>query len=205
MKYGMTWDEFQWEQEIRRHESRVAKFFQGLVYCIDLPAEEACANFQPGAPSDPVSARSGGGNPALQEWLRTHDDEEEDETAPPERRPVCLAPVDAVDQLCVKWNILAASQLRSDLTAHGMGVSCAMAKLLARVADFTEPGKDTAPALLLTLGKRSLADLKELSAMLELLSVRQKSLLPEVAAIQSRLLIVREQLTDRLKALRASR
>ena len=51
MKYGQTWNEFQWEQELRRHESRIARFFQDLVFCIDLPAEEVLT-FSDGAERD---------------------------------------------------------------------------------------------------------------------------------------------------------
>ena len=202
MKYGQTWNEFQWEQELRRHENRIARFFQDLVYCIDLPAEEANGDFQLGAETpDPVPAAP---NPALQDWLRDHDDEEDEENAP-DRRPTCFAPVDAIDQLGVSWNLIAATRLDPELLPCGMGVNCAFAKLLARVADFTEPAKDATPALRLTLGKRSLTDLKELSVMLESIAAEQKSLLPDITGIQSRLLIVREQLVDCLRELRSSR
>lgn len=202
MKYGQTWNEFQWEQELRRHESRIARFFQDLVFCIDLPAEEAYGDFQLGG--DPVPAAPGSTNPALQEWLRDHD-EEDGEDAQPERRPTCFAPVDAIDQLGVTWNIITATKLDRDLLPCGMGINCAFAKLLARVADFTEPPKDSTTALRRTLGKRSLTDLKELSLMLESIAAEQTSLMPEISGIQSRLLIVREQLVDSLRELRSSR
>ena len=206
MKYGENWDEYQWEREIRRHESRVARFFRGLVYCIDLPAEEASADFSAGAetPSDPVSARQPA-NPALQEWLMNHDAADgEEENTPPERHPVCFAPVDAVDRMCVQWNTLFASGIRREFTPHAMGIICAFAKLLARVADFTEPGREATPALLVSLGKRSLADLNEVMLMLENFSILQPSLAPEISAISSRLLIVREQLLCRLQELRSA-
>lgn len=206
MKYGENWDEYQWEREIRRHESRVARFFRGLVYCIDLPAEEASADFSAGAEplSDPVSARQPV-NPALQEWLMNHDAAEgEEENSPPERHPVCFAPVDALDGLCVQWNTLFSSRVRKELSPYAMGIICAFAKLLARVADFTESGREFSPPLLVSLGKRSLADLNEVMLMLENFSALQPSLAPEISAISSRLLIVREQLLCRLQELRSA-
>lgn len=205
MKHCSNWDEFQWERELRNHESRIARYFQGLVYCIDLPAEEACADFQIGsaAPSDPVSTRNNN-NPALQEWLQEHDSDEEDVESAPERHPSCFAPVDAIDQLAVSWNTIFASRLSGELLADGMGITCAFAQLLARVADFTEPGRDCTPPLLITLGKRSLTDLKELCCRLEFLGTEQPSLLPEITAICARLLLVREQLLSSLNELRAS-
>ncbi len=205
MKYGENWDEYQWEREIRRHESRVARFFQGLVYCIDLPAEEASADFQIGAeaPSDPVAAKSAN-HPALQEWLQNHEGYEDEENASIERHPSCFSPVDAIDKMCVQWNSIFASRVRQDQFPPAMGIICAFAKLLARVADFTEPGRECTPALLITLGKRSLADLKELSFMLNKTASCQPDLLPDISAIQSRLMIVREQLIDRLQKIRSS-
>lgn len=206
MKHNSVWDEFQWEKELRKHESRIARYFQGLVYCIDLPAEESCADFRFGSamPSDPVSTRNSN-NQALQEWLQEHDSDNEDtDTAPEERRPSCFAPVDAVDQLAVTWNTVCAVRLRSDLNQSGMGITCAFAKLLARVADFTEPGRECTTPLLITLGKRSLADLKELCNLLESLGQEQHSLQETVSAITARLLLVREQLLCRLKELRSS-
>ena len=200
MKHGQNWNEFQWEQELRRHENRIARFYQDLVYCIDLPAEEANGDFQLGD-EDPASAPPGS---ALQDWLRDHDDEEEEDNAP-ERRPTCFAPVDAIDQLGVFWNLITATKLEPKLLPCGMGINCAFAKLLARVADFTEPAHDATLPLRLTLGKRSLTDLKELSVMLESIAAEQKSLLPEISRIQARLLIVREQLVDGLRELRSSR
>jgi len=205
MKHCSNWDEFQWERELRNHENRIARYFQGLVYCIDLPAEEACADFRFGsaAPSDPVSTCNVN-NQALQEWLQEHDADEEDADNPPERHPTCFAPVDAVDQLAVTWNIICASRLHHDFRADGMGITCAFAQLLARVADFTEPGRDCTAPLLITLGKRSLTDLKELCCRLELIGMEQPELRPDVAAICARLLLVREQLLTALNELRAS-
>ena len=202
MKYGHNWDEFQWEQEIRRHESRIARFYQGLVYCIDLPAEEAFEELQFGTETqcDPVSAAAVN-NPALQEWISEHDIDDENENIP-ERHPRCLAPVDAVDQLCVRWNNIFASTLKNELIPQGMGIICAFAKLLARVADFTEPEKGCTHSLLLTLGKRSLDDLKNLSVMLENICRRQPSLSPEIAIMLKQLFTVREQLIGALRKLR---
>ena len=205
MKHSSAWDEFQWEHELRKHENRIARYFQALVYCIDLPAEEACADFQfaPAASGDPVSARRSN-DQALQEWLNEHESEDEESEVIPERRPCCFAPVDAVDQLCVNWNIIAASKLNIHLNSAGMGVSCAFAQLLARVADFTEPGKDCTPALLVMLGKRSLTDMKELCRRLELIASAQPDLKTDTDALRNRLMLVREQLISRLQELRTS-
>ena len=56
-----AWNEKQWENEIRKHESSLAEFFRDLVYCLDLPIGEmpsVLQNSTADAPLDPVTSRS---------------------------------------------------------------------------------------------------------------------------------------------------
>ena len=198
MTHRNDWDEFQWERELRQYESRIARFYHGLVYCLDLPAEEADFPIGTATPSDPVPASC---NPALLEWLKEHDQDDE-ENPPPERHPSCFAPVDAIDRMCVEWNVIFASELPLKFLSFGMGINCAFAKLLARCADFTEPEKDCAPALLITLGKRSLLDLAELTFMLDEIGKVLPALQQHTSRMKVNLLIVREQFLARLNEIR---
>ena len=204
MKHRNSWNEFNWEQEIQRYEEQITCFFQGLVYCIDLPAEEACANFSFGTET-PSTLVATGSNPALQDWIREHDSEdEEDHNRFMHRRQICLMPVDTIDQMCAEWNEIFASQLPQELITFGMGITCAYAKFLARCADFTEPSKECSNAMLISLGKHSLQDLLDLIFMLDEIS----NALPETAAKIKRqkdnLFTVREQIIARLNELRSA-
>ena len=39
-KHHQHWDEFRWEEEIRRDERRISGYFHELAACLDLPDEE---------------------------------------------------------------------------------------------------------------------------------------------------------------------
>ena len=135
-----NWDEFQWETEIRRHEHDVADFFQGLVYCLDLPLDNMPGTWNNSAVlSAPVVA---GDNP--DPGVQWPDECYEDNGCEPEReyeqrRPSFFSCVDALDQLASEWNQFIVRFENRARQTHALGISCAFAKLLARTADFTEP------------------------------------------------------------------
>ena len=196
-------NEFQWEHEIRRDERRISCYYRELPACLDLPGEEEMIfssllsrpDLVPIA-QNPDSLRAWHGSPE-------EDDEEFDDEESP-RRPGSEV-VDQLDHLAAEWNMLAASRLRADLELPGLGVSCAYAKLLARVADFIDTDETRDRALKLSLGKRSLSDLNELTGELSRLAGIQHSL-REMLELHIELLAhVREQLIDLLTRLRTLR
>ena len=81
----------------------------------------------------------------------------------------------------------------------------AFAKLLARTADFTEPGKFNTPALLTSLGKRAIADLEDLVAGLtDFYSEISPESYAGVNYFISRLALIRDQLVEKLAEVRNS-
>ena len=44
-----NWNEFQWENEIRRDERRISCYFRELPACLDLPGEEEMRALAEGA------------------------------------------------------------------------------------------------------------------------------------------------------------
>lgn len=166
MNHCQIWDEYQWEDEIRKHEHNIARFFLDLVYCLDLPIGGVSAELNgttSGMPSDPVTARSA----ALRQWISDHEEDDGDgEESTPDyapRHPVCFSCVDSLDHLASQWNQFAIAAFPPEMLPDVLGISCSFAKLLARTADFTEPAGQTARNLLITLGKRALNDLEDLA------------------------------------------
>lgn len=207
MRHFSQWDEYQWENEIRRHESDVACFFQDLVYCLDLPVGDVLQypSAQPPAemPSDPVNINRMN---ALRQWMSEHEEDDGENGADQStdcepRHPVCFSCVDAIDAMAVQWNQFAVGIESKDIYTFALGINCAFAKLLARTADFTEPNSDCTIALLVTLGKRAINDLEELVDRLKECS----ALLPENQIFSyfiERLALVRDQLIEKLNLLR---
>jgi len=195
------WNEFQWEQEIRRDERRISCYFRELPACLDLPGEEEMI-FNT-LLSSPDLVPSGGNPDSLRYWHRSEEEEEEEfEEADENRRRPGVEIVDEIDRLATEWNVSCASSLRSTLDLHGLGIVCAFGKLLARAADFVDTDQETARGLKSSLGKRALADLNELVGGLERLRELQRSLKAEIALTVELLGHVRERLIDLVEQLR---
>lgn len=202
MKRFSHWDEFQWENEIRQHEELVADYFQDLVYCLDLPAGTMPVAVSGSvAPSDPVTAKQ---TDALKKWMTDHEENDADDTQTEyePRHPVCFSCVDSLDQLAVIWNQFAVTHYSGEHFAFVLGITCGFAKLLARVADFTEPSKESSYPLLLSLGKRSLCDLEDLVSRLNEYSQNIPENSKEIDFFCLRLALLRDQLINKICEIR---
>ena len=70
----LFWNEFQWEEEIRRDERRICGYFHELPSCLDLPGEEEMIYEKLFSQVDlmPVNGKTG----ALRNWDDGEDEEE---------------------------------------------------------------------------------------------------------------------------------
>ena len=184
-------DEFDWEQEIRRDEKRISRYYRELAYCLDLPGEDDMIYEQlSGRCSDPVLAAAN--DDPLRQHRFDRDDDDEDGDPPPHHQSVLVA---RVDRLAAAWCVLSASALnREFFIPGGLAVACAYAKLLARVSDFADADPTTERALRLSLAKRALADVNELLGAMYELSSWQRQLKDELGHHISGLFFIREEL-----------
>lgn len=192
-----NWDEFRWEQEIRRDERRINCYFRTLPLCLDLPGEEEMISSTIAAQGDLLPETPDNSN-VIPPWsyLQLQEDDEERSTGDFQecRRPGEYI-VESIDALASQWNLHCA--ITPPIQFAALPVGCAYAKLLARCADFLDVDhKNT--ALKRCLGKRALCDLLELHNYLEHLSQS----IPEERAFadfqQKRLIGLREQLSKML-------
>ena len=196
------WDEFRWEEEIRRDERRISGYFRELAGCIDLPDEEELIYDQLAGQSDLVPTQECSENLRNFFFGEEEDEDEISERGQMPRRTVENATVDELDMLCSEWNILTVSRLPHSARHDALVVSCAFAKLLARLSDFMEPDNNSAGALLISLGKRSLRDLNETVTVLNSFGSKYAVMLPETDEFISRLGEIRERVISRIQALR---
>ena len=184
-------NEFDWEQEIRRDERRISRYYRELAYCLDLPGEDDIIYEQlSGRCSDPVFAAA---NQLYKLPFERNDEEEEDENPPPHRLSHLAA---RIDRLAASWCILSVARLRRQFfAAGGMAIACAYAKLLARVSDFDDADPETEPALRLSLAKRALADINDLLGAMREISTWQENLQSELKHHVDGLFFIREELT----------
>ena len=195
-----NWDEFRWEEEIRQDERRISGYFRELASCLDLPDEDELIFEQLAGRSDLVVADTPETIRNMYSGEDEDEEQEEEERIP--RRTVETATVDELDMLCAEWNILTAAPFTPAQQSAALGCSCAFAKLLARCADFLEPGEDCSNALIISMGKRTLRDLNETVQFIR----RACEIIPErkeqLEVFVSRLGEIRERLISRLEYLR---
>ena len=195
--------EFFWEKKLRQHEKSVAEYLKKLHHSLELADLECVSGVSAGEIDesfpelknipDFVPAESPGND---------DDDGCGDDEAVMPRRVTDFSPVDAVDQLAVLWNQQLIAKLPPDLFDYGLGINCAFAKLIARVADFTEPGEGIPDNLLIALGKRACAELNDLLKRISAPELAESDFAENAAFIAGRLLLVRSELTGELAKIR---
>ena len=199
-----NWDEFKWEEEIRRDELRINRYFFELIPCMDLPGEEEMVIDQLASQSELVPV--GAANPsAIANWCYFSSDEESDEDDDSEQRSLTIRRqgdiINQLDNLASSWNKIAVRKLSHSLFSMGMGISCAYGKLLARTADFTDADSKLDRALKLTLGKRVLADINTLLSAMSFLMGKQEDLYDFLNTQKEELVQAREIIIDALSLL----
>ena len=188
-----NWDEFRWEQEIRRDERRINCFFRLLPSCLDLPGEEEMISNSIASHADllPDPSIAQGSLPPWS-YLAVSENSDGVPFTPEGRRPGEYI-IESLDKLASQWNLHCA--MTPQIHYAALTVSCAYAKLLARCADFFDTPEEDA-ALRICLGKRTLNDLQELHKILDLLAHTDPAEAVFAGFQQKRLLGLREALTD---------
>ncbi len=199
------WNEYQWEEELRREDRRISCYFRELPLCLDLPGEEEMifeemqsrpglvpAGASPGhwrIWDDPVFSREGDAGDTEQVPIRRPGDEW----------------IERLDDLLVEWNALSARSLPLAFEKESLAVSCGFGKLIVRMSDFIDTEKNELAALKICLGKRAVSDVHELCCMLEAVAALQPSAGDLAMHLAGVLQDLREYLTDQLAALRRDR
>ena len=197
-----NWDEFAWERELRKDELRISRYFKTLPGCLDLPGEDemifrnlmAQPELVPTGVRDPRHISMFG----FQEG-----DGDEDFGEDPVRRRGNFEALRRLEALASDWNLLVASELDDRSFREALAVTCAFGKLLARILNLSdiEEVPETVP-LRISLAKRILADINELSIRLE--DFRKKEYLADhlLARFLEQMTYLREAALDLLGMLR---
>ncbi len=197
-----SWDEFQWEEEIRRDERRISRYYGELASCLDLPGEDELIMGQLSGETDLVPKGCSADALRGRAFRDEEDDEEGDDYDAPRRTSEIVL---QTDQLAARWNLELIRDLDPRAFLAGLGISCAYAKLLARLIDFTDADEEQEKGLKISLLKRSLADQNELLGMFGRLEKFQPSLRDLADAHRQGLARIRERLLDRMIRLRQAK
>ena len=187
--------EFDWEREIRRDERRISDYYREIIFCLDLPDEEDMISAQlSGRNNDPVPVGRYDDSLNKRRFFERDDDDEEEQP----QRP-CSPLVPLVDRLSAEWCAASASMLSDNLfVSGGLAIACAYAKLLGRLADFSDADPVREKALRISLAKRALTDINDLAGAFQEISGWQRSLEETVGRHLEELSLLRERLTDML-------
>lgn len=159
----VEWNEYEWEREIRRDELRISRYFEALPRYLDLPGEDEVIYSKLAAQAElaPVHENS-------YPWQFLKPDEEEDDNELSEEEVVSslrLNPGFDLFQMLEasvrEWNAFSSFNFDSPGQINfGIYVSCCYGKMLSRIYNFVEIGRDAgARPLKLSLMKRVLAEL----------------------------------------------
>ncbi len=205
--FRKSWDEFEWEREIRKDELRIACYFKTLPGCLDLPGEDEMIFKR--LMSQPDLIPTGVADPhrmTMFDFGSGEEDEDLDEEGMPPHRRGGFDGLRRLENLASEWNLLVASELPGRYFAKALAVTCAFGKLLSRAMNFSdvEEASDTR-TLRISLVKRMLADLNELGLLLE--RFKELKALPDYVfgRFFEQLTFFRENMLDILQRLRQTR
>lgn len=196
-----SWNEFDWENELRKDDARIAVYMDELPRYIDLPAEDAVImkhiQEKPGlVPADGDTFGSFPGNETEEEEIDFTGDWQKKDGA-----DFFLA----AGRLARLWAQSFASDTSPDATRIGMKILCLYGKIMARSGDLIDMEEDDYVPLRIALVKRLLSDVNALMGEFFLLKDAVPSF-EEIADFHyDNLLVFREKLLSLLKAYRAKR
>lgn len=192
------WNEFQWENEIRRDEQRINHYFRELPCCIDLPGEEDYIMKKLAGMPDLVPSQ---GNDSF--FYFNDDDDEVDEFFPGEWHHKKGAELyTQIMTISRQWNSLLASQMTGSELKKGLAATCLFGKLASRIIDIfnTEEGMH---GLKLGLLKRMLSELNALVGIIRAVGFARRTLEPQLCAVIEQIQNVREKSIDLMQELRS--
>ncbi len=189
------WNEFQWENEIRRDEKRISRYFQELPSCIDLPGEEDYIMKKLMGMPDLVPA------PNENFIFDLGDDEEEFFNGIEWRTRPGAELYDMIQTVSWRWNTILAGYSDNSFLIKGLSITCLFGKAISRIVDMVNSDDDM-PGLKISLLKRIMADINALIGYLNGIAAEQDSLVNEVNAICDQLQSCRERTIDLLQIMR---
>ena len=191
-----NWTEFQWENELRRDELRINRYFQELSTCVDLPDEEETIFKDLMAQKDLVPTGANSRQALTDFYFRSEVFGEEDLQVQDLSRKNGYEQMQQIDKLAAAWTAYFSSGLPASLFQEGVGIICCFRKLLSRSCNFLEIEETEQPGLKISLGKRLLADLNELMGALRTINGLMPSHSQRVEEIIEHLQHIRENIVD---------
>ncbi len=157
-----SWNEFDWERELRKDDARVNTYMNELPRYIDLPDEDAVIMKQIQRRPELVPQGSDWERMPLQSLFEEieYDDDymSSDEWQRRDGADVYML----LGRLAGQWAETFAGSLHKDAVQTGLRILCVYGKLMARTADILDFDSDEYPALRIAICKRISYDIDKL-------------------------------------------
>lgn len=158
-----SWNEFEWELELRKDDERVSEYMKELPRYIDLPAEDAV--IMKHIQSRPDLVPHGGVWSPMSQGLFPDDaaqDEDSLFSSDDWQKHDGAELYIIFGRLARQWSLSFAAEIPKEAIPSGMRILCIYGKLMARSADMVdmEPGENN--ALKIAICKRLLSDVNML-------------------------------------------
>ncbi len=197
-----SWNEFQWEREIRRDEKRISRYFRELPHCLDLPNEEEAIMNRLMAHPDLVPAETGWRNTEIIDFFFDDEDDVFDATELRRRKGSDLL-FDST-KLAKEWNVFISAEDSDQLFKSGLAVTCLFGRLLSRCADVLEIEEQRMSGLKLGLYKRMLADINEIAGVMIKLKNSCPDIVIKLDVFIGYLHHIREKVVDYMNEIRSA-
>lgn len=174
-----NWDEFRWENEIRRDERRICAYFSFLPLHLDMPDEEEAISRRIAAHRELVPGENANVLHCRSYFASEAEDEEEDGETDEDTEPQVPSVfssgeliIDMLDDLLCQWNENYISTFPVNMRSWGVNVACFYSRLLTRVTDFADActSAEADPGLRTALAKFVLSDIRVLKTVLDFIS-----------------------------------
>ena len=197
-----NWNEFEWENELRKDDERVAAYMDELPRYIDLPAEDAVIlkhiQEKPGlVPPDGDYAGT-----FLDNMFEAEEEEETDFSEDWQKKDGADFYI-AAGRLARLWSQSFAQESSSEIVLPGMRILCLYGKIMARSGDLIDMDEDDYIPLRIALVKRLMADVNTLMGEFSALPDRVPGIRESADFHYESLMTFRDKLLLLLKKYRA--
>ena len=192
---NQSWNEFQWEKEIRQDEKRIRHYFRILPSCMDLPDEEDSIISKLMANPDLVPSKADFNNTEHSLDVFFEGDEEHlDISDLKERRysDIYLK----LHKLSLDWNIILVRDLRQSLRKSGLTTTCILNRLIARSIDIIELEETHLSQLKISLLKRILSGINDLLGQINSFARQQNTLKEKLDIFSQQVHNIREKIIN---------
>ena len=196
-----SWDEFDWERELRREEARIAAYIDELPGLLDLPGESELLRKRLEKHPELVGES---GFWADFDWDDDDDDDDEPKTSMEEwkERDGASIYLDLAALATGASGVLASLPGKVNL-GEGPFIICLYGRLMSWAMDLVDLGKNELPAFKIALCKRLVDGINQLLGAIAAVRAKIPSREGELDAQLDKLRKIREVAVDLLNALRA--